>query len=70
MSEKGFENGSGKDLEKTAYRIEEEARKSGADDAECLVRRVRSLRIEVKNGVPEGVRRVDETSAALRVIVV
>jgi PmbA protein len=57
------------ELKKLASRIEEEARKSGADDAECLVRRVRSLRIEVKNGVPEGVRRVDETSAALRVIV-
>lgn len=57
------------DLEKIAHRIEEEARRAGADEAECLVRRVRSLRIEVKNGVPEGVRRVDETSAALRILV-
>ncbi|MDF1535931.1 MAG: TldD/PmbA family protein [bacterium] len=57
------------ELEELARQIEETARKAGADDAECLVRRVRSLRVEVKNGEPEGVRRVDETSAALRVIV-
>lgn len=59
--------GSVHELEEIACRIEEEARNAGADEAECLVRRVRSLRIEVKDGVPEGVRRVDETSAALRV---
>ncbi len=57
------------ELEKLADRIEEAARKAGADEAECLVRRMRSLRIEVKDGEPEGVRRVDETSAALRVLV-
>ena len=56
------------DTEKLAFGIEEAARAAGADEAECMVRRVHSLRIEVKGGRPEGVRRSDETSAALRVL--
>ena len=56
------------DIENIASGIEEAARGAGADEAECMVRRVHSLRIEVKNGKPEGVRRNEETSAALRVL--
>jgi PmbA protein len=55
-------------IEKIASGIEEAARGAGADAAECMVRRVHSLRIEVKDGKPEGVRRNEETSAALRVL--
>lgn len=57
------------DIEKTAAQIEGAACSSGADEAECIVRRVHSLRIEVKDGKPEGVKRTEETSAALRVLV-
>lgn len=57
------------DMEKTAAQIEDMACSSGADEAECIVRRVHSLRIEVKEGKPEGVKRTEETSAALRVLV-
>jgi PmbA protein len=57
------------DIEKLASGIEEAARMAGADEAECMVRRTHSLRIEVKDGKPEGVRRNEETSAALRVLV-
>ncbi len=56
------------DIEKLADGIEEAARAAGADEAECMVRRVHSTRIEVKEGRPEGVRRSEETSAALRVL--
>ncbi len=56
------------DVEKIAFAIEEAARGAGADEAECMVRCVHSLRIEVKGGKPEGVRRSEETSAALRVL--
>jgi len=56
------------DIEKIASQIEETARRSGADEAECMVRRSHSLRIEVKDGKPEGVKRSEETSAALRVL--
>jgi PmbA protein len=56
------------DVEKLAARIEESAIRSGADEAECMVRSLSSLRIEVANGKPEGVRRSEETSAALRVL--
>ena len=56
------------DIEKIASGIEETARRAGADEAECMVRRVHSLRIEVKDGKAEGVRRNEETSAALRVL--
>lgn len=56
------------DLENIAAQIEETARRNGADEAECMVRRVQSLRIEVKDGNPEGVKRTEETSAALRVL--
>lgn len=56
-------------IEKTAASIEEAALGTGADEAECMVRQVHSLRIEVKKGKPEGVRRSEETSAALRVLV-
>lgn len=55
-------------LESTASAIEEAARRAGADEAECVVRRTRSLRIEVKDGRPEGVRRTEEVAAALRVL--
>jgi len=55
-------------IEKIASSIEETARGAGADEAECMVRRIHSLRIEVKGGKPEGVRRSEETSAALRVL--
>jgi len=57
------------DVEKIAAGIEEAARRAGADDAECMVRQTLSLRIEVKDGKPEGVRRSEETAAALRVLV-
>lgn len=60
---------SANDIEKIAARMEESARAAGADEAECMVRRNHSLRIEVKDGKPEGVRRSVETSAALRVLV-
>jgi len=56
------------DVEKIAFGIEEAARRAGADEAECMVRRIHSLRIEVKDGKPEGVRRSEEISAALRVL--
>ena len=56
------------DIEKIASQIEETARSAGADEAECMVRQSHSLRIEVKGGKPEGVRRSEETSAALRVL--
>jgi len=56
------------DIEILASQIEESARGAGADDAECMVRRIHSLRIEVKDGKPEGIRRSEETSAALRVL--
>lgn len=59
---------SSSDIEKIAAEIEEAARAAGADEAECMVRRIHSLRIEVKGGKPEGVRRSEETSAALRVL--
>ncbi|MCK5351367.1 hypothetical protein KAJ77_02250, partial [bacterium] len=55
-------------IENIASSIEEAARGAGADEAECMVRRIHSLRIEVKGGKPEGVRRSEETSAALRVL--
>ena len=56
-------------MEKTAAQIRDTACRSGAQEAECIVRNVHSLRIEVKNGKPEGVKRTEETSAALRVLV-
>ena len=40
-------------IEKIASGIEEAARGAGADAAECMVRRIHSLRIEVKDGKPE-----------------
>lgn len=55
-------------IENIASSIEEAARGAGANEAECMVRRIYSLRIEVKGGKPEGVRRSEETSAALRVL--
>jgi PmbA protein len=57
-----------RDVEKIAFGIEEAARAAGADEAECMVRRIHSMRIEVKGGKPEGVKRTEETSAALRVL--
>jgi PmbA protein len=56
------------DIEKIASGIESAARTAGADEAECMVRRTHSLRVEVKDSKPEGVRRNEETSAALRVL--
>jgi len=56
------------DVERIAAAIEETARGAGAQEAECMVRRIHSLRIEVKGGKPEGVRRSMETAAALRVL--
>ncbi len=56
-------------LEQLAVGIQEAALTGGADEAECLVRCVHGLTIEVKGGKPEGVRRTEEVSAALRVLV-
>jgi len=56
-------------LSEIALSIREKARKTGADDAECFVRRVQSLNIEVQDGRIDGIRRADETSVALRVLV-
>ncbi len=56
------------DVEKIASGLKETARRAGADEAECIVRRTHSLRVEVKDSKPEGVRRSEETSAALRVL--
>ena len=56
-------------MENTAAQIEETACRNGALEAECIVRNVHSLCIEVKDGKPEGVKRTEETSVALRVLV-
>ncbi|UCG38183.1 MAG: hypothetical protein JSV00_08280, partial [bacterium] len=58
-----------REMERKAEGIREAAVRAGADQAECIVRQVHSLRIEVRHGRPDGVQRRAETGAALRVLV-
>jgi PmbA protein len=55
-------------LQKTAHDIRETAVRAGAQDAECLIRESRSLRIEIRDGRVDGVQRREEISAALRIL--
>lgn len=52
-----------------AAAIRDGALAGGADDAECFVRSLQSMRLEVQDGKVAGIRRVNEISAALRVLV-
>lgn len=54
---------------KIAVQVRESAIRAGAQDAECLVRKSASLRIEIRSGRIDGVQRREEVSAALRVLV-
>jgi PmbA protein len=57
-----------KSNEKLASAVQEAALAAGAEQAECIVRRIHSLRIEIRDGRLDGVQRREETSAALRVL--
>jgi len=48
--------------------IREAAIRAGADDAEAIVRKSGSLKIQVKDGKLDGIHRKEEVSAALRVL--
>ncbi len=56
-------------IEGLADSLRSMAIKAGADEAEALVRFVDNSRVEVRQGSVEGIRRVRETAAALRVTV-
>lgn len=55
-------------VENMAGGIRETALKAGADDAECIVRKYDSMRIDIREGKVDGVQRREETSASLRVL--
>lgn len=57
------------DTENLAGEIQESAVRAGADNAECMVRKVNSFWIEIKNGKLDGLQRKEEVSAALRVLI-
>ena len=55
-------------MDKIAGEIQESAVRAGADDAECIVRKLNSLKVDIRNGRVDGVQRREEVSAALRVL--
>jgi PmbA protein len=57
-----------KDIGILAEKIQQSAIRAGADDAESIVRRSDSMKLEIKDGKLEGVQRREETSVALRVL--